>query len=68
METPLSMPPPVNALTASPEGEQCITARERDLVAEPSKGRDGGWVNRFMAGYRMDSDKARPLPGLAEEV
>ena len=54
-------------LTALPEqGEAAIMARGKALIAELRKGQASGWVNRFMAEYRMDSAEGLALLSLAE--
>lgn len=63
---PEAVMPLVGALATPPEEEQRILSRGRDLVAELRKGQEGGWVNRFMAEYRMDSDEGLALLSLAE--
>ncbi|WP_338468502.1 L-glutamate gamma-semialdehyde dehydrogenase [Novosphingobium sp. ZN18A2] len=63
---PDAVPPLVSALSSAPGDEQRILARGHALVAELRKAQDGGWVNRFMAEYRMDSDEGLALLSLAE--
>ncbi|WP_240960054.1 L-glutamate gamma-semialdehyde dehydrogenase [Novosphingobium olei] len=48
------------------EGEAAIMARGKALIAELRKGQASGWVNRFMAEYRMDSAEGLALLSLAE--
>ncbi|OYW16688.1 MAG: delta-1-pyrroline-5-carboxylate dehydrogenase [Novosphingobium sp. 12-64-8] len=54
-------------LTGLPDDdERAIVARGKGLIAELRKGQAVGWVNRFMAEYRMDSDEGLALLSLAE--
>ncbi len=46
--------------------EAAIMARGRALIADLRKGQASGWVNRFMAEYRMDSAEGLALLSLAE--
>lgn len=48
------------------EGEAAIMARGKALIFELRKGQASGWVNRFMAEYRMDSAEGLALLSLAE--
>lgn len=63
---PAVVAPLMAAVPADPAGETAILAEGRTLIAALRKGQASGWVNRFMAEYRMDSDEGLALLSLAE--
>ncbi|WP_245647658.1 L-glutamate gamma-semialdehyde dehydrogenase [Novosphingobium lentum] len=66
----LAEPEVVGALVAAvpvTKGDEDAIRREgARLITELRKGQAQGWVNRFMAEYRMDSDEGLALLSLAE--
>ncbi|WP_295637582.1 L-glutamate gamma-semialdehyde dehydrogenase [Novosphingobium sp.] len=63
---PEVMAPLIAAIPVDPKSERAILGEGRALIEALRKGQASGWVNRFMAEYRMDSDEGLALLSMAE--
>ena len=66
LSEPEVMAPLLAAIPVVAASERAIVKEGRALIAALRKGQASGWVNRFMAEYRMDSDEGLALLSLAE--
>ena len=60
------MAPLIAAIPVDAKSERAILGEGRALIEALRKGQASGWVNRFMAEYRMDSDEGLALLSMAE--
>ena len=60
------MAPLIAAIPVDPKSETAIVREGSALIEALRKGQASGWVNRFMAEYRMDSDEGLALLSMAE--
>ncbi len=60
------MAPLLAAIPSHPASEAAIVREGSALIEALRKGQASGWVNRFMAEYRMDSDEGLALLSMAE--
>ena len=60
------MAPLIAAIPVDPRSEAAILREGGALIEALRKGQASGWVNRFMAEYRMDSDEGLALLSMAE--
>ena len=63
---PDAMAPLIAAVPVDPKSEAAVVGEGTTLIEALRKGQASGWVNRFMAEYRMDSDEGLALLSMAE--